>query len=129
MNPEELYVLDMVKLGVLRDLRRRRDEQAFIAGCALLEHEKKRAEIYKGTKIMALRNLRLGALYHELLEATGKCHRLVKASEYDEGALGTAWLQEMGIDPSSGEFRFDIDNGVVLRLENAEWLPLKRAAL
>ena len=127
MTPENLFVVSDSTLGSLRDLRRRRDEQAFIAGLALLEHEERKEQIYvefAGQEVE--RNTRLGALYHDLQERTKQCWRLVRASKGDEIAIAVPALRSLGLNPGKEELRIDFNNGVVMRLEAGAWVPRVR---
>lgn len=127
MSPENLFVVPDDMLAKFRDLQRRRNEQAFIAGQALLEHEQRRKEILVRFHNVKERNERLGALHYEFRSITDNCLRLVEASGRDEAALGEQAICALGLDFNSGTFRIDIDNGAVLRLADSKWSPALRS--
>jgi hypothetical protein len=127
MTPENLYVVPMETLTFLRALKTRRDEQAFIAGCAILEHEIRKEQIIEGKYSPDERNSRLGALYYDLDLNLKQCLRLVRASETDQRALGEQALLALGLDPKADEYTIEPNSGAVLRLREGQWRPLERS--
>ena len=126
MKPEDLYVISDEALGRLRDLHRRRDEQAFIAGCALLEAEERKLDLMEHCTDSQERATRLGALLVALSEATEECFRKVRTSKLDEQALGEGLFALFGLNPKE-ELTIDINNGAVLVLTTGAWVPKLRS--
>lgn len=110
-------------LARLRELHRRRDEQAFIAGTALLGCERRKQGIlreFAGDE--AVRNQRLGSVYYELLKVTEDCLRQVESLCVQEAEAGPRALREAGLDPDREELRIDMTTGSVLVLRAGAWL-------
>lgn len=124
---ERFYVASEETLKKLRDLHRRRDEQAYILGCAQLEAMKREAELITDFADKPHeRNLRLGVLRFEYLTASKQCERLVKVSQTDEKHLGEQALRSLGLNPDKEELRIDIHSGMVLVLKAGNWEPRLR---
>ncbi len=121
------YVVRDADLAKLRDLHRRRDEQAHIAGVALLGAMQREAEIITNLADRPdERNQRLGALRYEFLTASKQCERLIHASCTDEAELGETVLRGLGLNLDREELRIDISNGLVLILRDGSWVPRER---
>lgn len=127
--PENVIYIGPERLAQLRELHRRRDEQAFIAGTALLGHEKRKEAIlreFAGDE--AIRNLRLGSVYYELLRITEDCLHRVTALSARETELGPQILREVGLDPTREELRVDMTTGAVLVLRAGAWVLREKEA-
>ena len=124
---ERFYVIGDSVLTKLRDLHRRRDEQASIAGGALLATMQRETEIITNLADRPdERNQRLGALRYEFLMESRKCERLIRASVTDEAELGESALRFVGLNPDREELRIDVSNGLVLALRDGAWVPRER---
>lgn len=127
MNPADIYVVSDAVLERLRDLLRRRDEQARIIGTAMIEFELRRAEIVaQFIDDPSAMHSRLGAIQFQFDEMKEAVMRLIRASKVDAEQIERVALQALGLDPRSGAMTIDLDNGAVCEMKGDKWTPMLR---